>query len=235
MTNIYAQKEINFQHLNGMYYNYNDYTFKGFSAELKLDLFDKFKETVKDEKYRSVLNNIVFKLDFFSKDSVSFRVLNADKIEDKKIDQGFTLIMRGMEQTVKGFMQTWTELTFSPLIDTSKYNYKSFTEDSVYGIESEQHSSRVKYYLTSDDIDSVHIKNNTSDIKMYPLYEVTGDNKRIIKSFSMFINNIIEISVNINYKDFDKIKIPEVVSIKQKMPGNSQELKFSLTNIELRK
>ena len=78
------------------------------------------------------------------------------------------------------------------------------------------------------------MSNSSSNIIIYPKYELTNFNKKIITSLTTVFNSIIETQFSIIYKELKLIRIPEKVTFIQKMPGMNQELHFSFDNIALK-
>jgi len=229
----YAQ-EINFEKLNELYYNLNEYDFNGFSADVEFDILDQLKNSLKDEKYISILNNISLKLNFYSKDSIEFITLNVEETDNQQFNQGLAQTIKGAEETVKGFLQSWAEISLTPAFEPKKFDYTIHTESNDTKIQYTQEGSEVSIYLNSTtNIDSISFINASSEIKMYPTYETTTFDKRIIKTMVTSINKYLEVKMDINYQDFDKIMIPHLITVIQRMQGMSQELKFTLKNISL--
>ena len=232
-SNLYAQ-EINFEKLNELYYNLNEYDFNGFSADVEFDLLDQLKNSLKDEKYISILNNISMKLNFYSKDSVEFITLNVDETDNQQFNQGLAQTIKGAEESVKGFLQSWAEISLTPAFEPNKFDYNIHTESNATKIQYTQEGSEVSIYLNnSTTIDSMSLINASSEIKMYPTFETTNFDKRMIKTMVTSINNLLELKMDISYQDFGYIKIPHLITVSQSMQGMSQELKFTLKNISL--
>jgi hypothetical protein len=226
----YAQ-EINFEKLNELYYNLNEYDFNGFSADVEFNILDQLKNSLKDEKYISILNKISMKLNFYSKDSVEFITLNVEETDNQQFNQGLAQTINGAEETVKGFLQSWAEISLTPAFEPNKFDYNIHTVSNNSKIQYTQEGSEVSIYLNNTNIDSISFINASSEIKMYPTYETTTFDKRIIKTMVTSINNYIELKMDIIYQDFDYIKIPHLITVTQSMQGMSQELKFTLKNI----
>lgn len=232
-SNLFAQ-DINFDKINELYYNLNEYNFNGFSAEVEFDILEQFKKSIKGEKYISVVDNITLKIDFYSKDSIRFIASKVEETNNLQFDQGLAQAINGAEETIEGFLQSWSEITLVPAFEPEKHNYNIHTESGLTKINYEQEEADVVIYLDNmTNIDSMHFASPSAEIKIYHAYETTSFNKKIIKSIAMSINNFLYLKMDITYKDFDKIKIPQNVAVTQKMQGMSQELKFTFKNIVL--
>lgn len=233
LSNIFAQ-DIDFEKLNESYYNLNDYDFNGFSADVQFDLLDQLKKSIKDEKYLSILENISIELKFYSKDSLKILMPTIEQTENQQFNQGLAQTLNGIENTVKGFMQTWSELTLVPTFEPEKHQYNINKVSDKIEIQYEQEGSEVTTFLNDlSTIDSVYILNPSANIKIYPVYEETNLGKKIIKTIVTSINDFIEVEMDITYKDFKNIKIPFEINVLQTMQGNIQKSNFILNNIKL--
>lgn len=233
LSNIYAQ-EINFKKINESYYNLNEYDFNGFSADVQFDILDQLKKSIKDQKYISILDDISIELMFYSKDSLVVSKSPIAQTENQQFNLGLAQTLNGVEQTVKGFMLTWSEITLAPAFEPEKYKYNIKNIAKHIEIQHEQEGSEVTTFMNSlSTVDSVSIVNSSASIKIYPTYEGTNLGKKIIKSIRTSINNMMEVKMDITYKDFGDIKIPYRINVLQKMQGNIQEFNFTFNNIEL--
>lgn len=233
VSNIFAQ-DIDFEKLNESYYNLNEYGFNGFSADVQFDLLDQLKKSIKDEKYLSILDNISIELKFYSKDSLEILIPTIEQTENQQFNQGLAQTLNGIENTVKGFMQTWSELSLVPTFEPEKHQYNIKKISDEIEIQYEQEGSEVTTFLNDIfTIDSVYILNPSANFKIYPAYEETKLGKKIIKTVVTSINDFIEVEMDITYKDFGNIKIPSKIYVLQTMQGNIQKSNFTFNNIKL--
>jgi hypothetical protein len=81
-------------------------------------------------------------------------------------------------------------------------------------------------------IDSIQCRSDSEEFTVHPSFEMTDFNKRIITS-SVYSHPNSEIIFDLKYKNFGEIKIPEIVTITQKMDFFEMDFKFTLHNIVL--
>jgi hypothetical protein len=213
----------------------NDYKFNGFSANVEVDILEQFKKSITNEKSLNELNNIVLKVDFFGKDSINFItnfIENTNKIQYNK---ELSKIINGIGESVKGSLSTWAAFTFTPIFEPAKYNYRIAKEGKITKINYHtKESDCIEYLTNSESVDSFQVNYNSSVIKMYPVFEITPLNKRILKSNLTSFNGFTDVKIKIKYKDFDKIKIPENVSMSVKNSNMNATMNIKFNNIVLK-
>jgi len=235
ITKLNGQCNINFPELNDLYYNIYDYNFNGFSAEVDFELIAKIKESLKDEIKIDALNKLTFSVVLYSKDSIVFNSSGIDTTGDEDFDRGLSQIIYGAEKTVKGVLLSWATSCFTPAFEPEKFVYNCSDDSSLTIVNYEREGSKVIIFLNNiTNIDSIYISNKIEDIKVHPFYEKTDYNKMIIKSLVTSVNNLLEVYMEIDYRDFDKIKIPERIKVSSKTQNNFKELSFKLNNIVLK-
>jgi hypothetical protein len=213
----------------------NNYKFNGFSASLEVDLLEQIKKIVKDEKYLSELNKISLDIEFLGKDSINFISHHAVNTDNKDFNQQLSEAIKAFGQSVKESLSSWSAFTFSPIFEPDQYKYKTEIQDKITIINYQIKGKDYKRFMTNSvTIDSCWISDSSSITKMYLVFDVTPLNKRILKSIRTFYNGYMDIKIDIEYKDFDKIKIPGNIFLSVKYPNSDQHMNFKLNNIVLK-
>ena len=232
---ITAQDSLDYKNINDLYYNINNYAFNGYTANVDVDLLDLVKSTTKDEKLLSQLNHLVLKVEYFGNDSINFFSNYVEDSDDKKSNQGLSHMIRGAGETVKGSLVTWASFTYTPIFELDKYEYKAEVQGNKTIIRFQEHGMDcVEFMTNSVTVDSCWMSNSTSVIKMYPVFDITPFNKRILKSVQTNFNGLMDVRMEMEYKDYDKIKIPEGISISVKNPNSDQRIHLKFNNIVLK-
>jgi hypothetical protein len=232
---IIAQDSLDYKKINDLYYHMNDYKFNGYTANVEVDMLEQLKKSITDEKALNELNNIVLKVEFLGKDSINFLSNYIEDSDGNQSNKGVSQMIKGLGETVKGSLITWAAFTHAPVFKIDKYVYKAEVQGSKTIIRYQEHGMDCIEYLTNSvTVDSCLMSNSSSNIKMYPVYDITTFDKRILKSVQTSFNRVMDVRIDMEYQDFDKIKIPKNIFLSVKNPNSDQHLNIKFNNIVLK-
>ena len=235
LRNVNAQDSVNFKKLSHSFYSINNYNFNGFSANVITELPEQIKSKIK-QKYKSLVDTLSLKLDFYSKDSIIFLPLGYEQKGNGNYDPELTNVVTDDEKWIKDALQTWAKIHSLPVFfETEKYKCQVTTKENISNIKFEQDGMAITIFATDmSRVDSLYTKNGPLIVKLY--FETNYYKKQLVNSIIVLENNQLEMKMNYIYESFNEIQIPRSIILYQLLPSLNQIVKVNLVlnNIKLK-
>jgi hypothetical protein len=228
--------------INSLYYNYKNLGLHKFKCEVKISMFDNILKMLqdklkKDDKRFNALKDIRFFINYDEKNGYQLNYSNYKPTGDSKIDNDIARILDGSSKIVGGFWSSWQTVVFEPTIDSSKASVTVRKTGSGYEITEKKGSSLGKNILDKDllvtEVDGSNADKPDMSVAVKPVFVKTTDGL-LINSMTVTVPKYMNETINIDYQDIQKYKLPAKVEISVDMLGSMKtDVALQFLNFQL--
>jgi hypothetical protein len=229
--------------INSLYYNYKHLGLHKFKCEVNISIFENMLAMLKaqanadDPKYKA-LKDTKFFINYNEKDGMKFTYTNYYPTGDANTDASLSKMLGAAQQIVNGFWESWRATSFEPSIDTSKATVTVKKTDSGYEIEEAKDTTQSVNIFNSDllvtEVDGRKKDSQENTVTIKPQFIKTTDGL-LMNSMTLDMRKLMNETLNIEYQDFQKYKLPSkcVFSVDMLGGGAKSDVTLEFSNYKL--
>ncbi len=231
---LYAQNKFDFDKFNDAYYYLSPKEFKGFSADVKIDLLDKIKGQIAQTPNAEQFNKIAFKIKYWGPDSSEVTVVNEFESNNPQFNAQMGQAISGIKQSIQGLVIAYGEVVQNGILNTKKYDFKVEKAGKSFKLYYKQDGMDAIDFVTLPDIvDSSILKGPQGEILGLTEFTKTNKGKKILTKMEVIMNKVINITTKFEYQQIKGYYIPKTVSAITRSPQMNVDVNIELQNVML--
>lgn len=231
---LLAQNKFDAKVFNSLYYNLNDYGFRGFTGRLEIDDMQGLLNAFPTVEAKEALKSVNIRVGFWGVDSIVVEDLGFSPTSNDRSNAAVSKMIEGMKTSTEGFFENWSCFVFGFNIAEEVDSSAITSSKEITMVDMSDSTGETKLFISKDNtIDSIKETYSWAKATLIPHFSVLPNGKRLINIVESYFDTGLYVKMEVSYIEIKGMEIPSSFTGSIKNFMMEAKMKFNIKDITL--